>query len=164
MMDKETIIEALKLAKFKKDDVFYDLGCGNGQVLIEAAKMGAKATGFEISPYYYLLGQIRILFFKVFNINRSSVKSHIEVRFKNILDRDLDLAKADVVYCYLLPRLLNQINFHKGNRVISISFPIRKLKPIKTEIFKSHLIFIYSLSSRSVWRERSRFLSSSRRS
>jgi len=152
MMDKKVIVGALKLANLKKGDIFYDLGCGNGQVLIEAAKMGAKATGFEISPYYYLLSKIRVFFWKSFNILRClqafRIKSHIEIRFMNI--KKADLSKADVIYCYLLPKILNEINFRKNQRVVSIGFPVRKLKPIKTKIFKSHPIFIYSLSSRSV--------------
>lgn len=150
MMGRHTIIEALNLAKLKKGETFYYLGCGNGQVLIEAAKMGAKATGFEISPYYYLLTKIKIFFFKkTYHSNRSSVKSdtvcrnklNITVYFRDI--KNVNLLEADVVYCYLLPKILDKINFPKSQRIISIGFPIKKFKPTKTKIFKSHPIFLY---------------------
>ena len=59
MADKKVISEALRLAKLKKGEIFYDLGCGRGDVLIEAAKFGAKATGFEISPYYYIYVKLK---------------------------------------------------------------------------------------------------------
>jgi len=93
MAKPKTIMQALKLAKLKKGEVLYDLGCGNGQVLIEAAKMGAKAVGFEISPFYYWWVRIRTFGYP-----------DISVRFQNI--KTIDLKKADVVYCYLLPGFL----------------------------------------------------------
>ncbi|HEV3143784.1 MAG TPA: methyltransferase domain-containing protein, partial [Gemmataceae bacterium] len=41
----------LELAEVKKDDVVYDLGCGDGRIVVSAAKkFGCKATGFDIDP------------------------------------------------------------------------------------------------------------------
>ena len=130
MMDRKVIIGALKLAKVEKGDIFYDLGCGNGQVLIEAAKMGAKATGFEVSPYYYILSKWRTAKYK-----------NIEVKYRNI--NSIDLSKANVVYCYLLPKILNKILFKKGNRLVSIGFKVINKKPEKIIKVKSHSIFYY---------------------
>ena len=130
MMDRKVIIGALKLAKVEKGDIFYDLGCGNGQVLIEAAKMGAKATGFEVSPYYYLLSKWRTIKYK-----------NIQVKYRNI--NSIDLSQADIVYCYLLPKILNRIKFQKTNRIISIGFPIKKYQPIKITKIQGHNIFLY---------------------
>lgn len=142
MADKKIVRESLKAVGLKKGDIFYDLGCGKGDVLIEAEKMGAKAIGYEISPYYYIWAKIR-----------TSPKPNIEVRFKNILH--VDLSDADIVYCYLLPEFLKKLSpqFQKklkpGSRLISIGFPIKKssnfagAKIRDKYIFKNHKIYIY---------------------
>ena len=59
MADKKVIKKAIEISGLKKRDIFYDLGCGRGDVLIEAAKLGAKCTGIEISPYYYIYVKIK---------------------------------------------------------------------------------------------------------
>lgn len=151
MMDKKVIVKALRLSGLKKGDKFYDLGCGNGDVLIEAAKLGAKATGFEISPFYFLLAKVRIFFWRYKNLRYNSDRAYsvkkgknkleIKIYFRNIFKANL--SKADIVYCYLLPKILSKIKFHKNNRIISVGFPIKSFKPIRTKIIQNHIIFIY---------------------
>lgn len=154
---KEVIAKALQLAKIKKGDIFYDLGCGKGEVLVLAAGLGAKATGFEISPYYYLWSKSRAFFRRIWlksvNKIRSSGKSgQILVRFKNI--KSVDFSRADIVYCYLLPEFLEKLSpklrseLKKGARVISISFQITGLKLVRKAKVKDKTIYIYSASSR----------------
>ncbi|OGD56343.1 hypothetical protein A2V71_01325 [Candidatus Berkelbacteria bacterium RBG_13_40_8] len=145
--DRVIIRKALKLAKVKRGDVFYDLGCGNGDVLTEASKLGAKVTGFEISPYYYLLSKTKIFLFKQFAYKCSSIYNGIDVRLKNILN--VDLGKADVVYVYLLPKFLKELapKFKKElkpkARLISIGFPVKNLRLSKKILLKDRTIFIY---------------------
>lgn len=136
---KESIISsALKLVDLKKDEIFYELGSGSGDVLISAAKFNVNAIGFEISPHYYLYSKFRTLRYK-----------NIDIKFKNILD--VDLSKADVIYCYLLPNLLKKLapkfkkELKKSCRVISIGFPIDSLKLIKKIRINNHTIFIYKM-------------------
>ena len=136
--NKKVIRLSLKSAGLKRGEVFYDLGCGNGQVLIEATRFGAKATGYEISLYYYILAKLRTLRFK-----------NIEIRFKNI--KDADLSKADVVYCYLLPKILEELapkfkrELKSGSRLVSIGFPIIHAGAAKIEKHNvnGHKIFVY---------------------
>ncbi|MBM2821125.1 MAG: methyltransferase [Candidatus Berkelbacteria bacterium] len=135
MMDKKVIRTAFKLAGLKKGENFYDLGCGNGDVLIEAAKFGARAEGFEISPYYYLLAKIRTIKYK-----------NIKVYYRNI--NSIDISKVEAIYCYLLPKILTELqynlkNIKKNTRVISIGFPIDSLKLKRKEYFRGHNIYIY---------------------
>lgn len=136
MMDKIVIREALKLANLKKGEIFYDLGCGNGDVLIEAAKMGAKATGFEISPYYYIYAKLKTQAFK-----------NIKVKYRDI--NKVDFSKADVIYCYLLPEFLKKLaskfrkEMKKSSRLISVGFPIPMLKNEIVSSIDKHKIFIY---------------------
>src|SRR3989338_8043413 len=57
----EIIIDQLDL---KPGQVFYDLGCGDGRFLLEAEKRGAKAIGFEISPWAYCRAKINLAWHK----------------------------------------------------------------------------------------------------
>ena len=161
-MNRNVIRYALKQIDVKKNDIFYDLGCGNGDVLIEASKFGIKTTGFEISPYYYLLAKLHIFILlhfynlkilsKLCYCKRSPLGmrgySNIAIRYKNIFD--VDLGSADIIYCYLLPKLLVKLSpkfvreLKSTARVISIGFPIPKLKLIKKVHYRNHQIFIYS--------------------
>jgi cyclopropane fatty-acyl-phospholipid synthase-like methyltransferase len=136
-MEKVVIRQALKLANLKKGEIFYDLGCGNGNVLIEAAKMGAKAIGSEISPFYYLSAKVR-----------TSKYSNIKIFYKNVFN--VDFSKADVVYCYLMPEMLGKLapkfksELKAGSRLVSVGFPIKKMRKLRERNINSHKIFIYS--------------------
>lgn len=130
---------ALKLAKIKKGDVFYDLGCGNGDVLQEAAKFDVKVIGFEISPFYFLLSKFRTIYYP-----------NVDVYCRDITK--VDLTNADIIYCYLLPKFLKKLGakfkneLRPGVRVISISFPVKNLKPISRIKYKNHTIYLYKSS------------------
>ncbi len=135
--NRNVIREALKLVNIKKGEVFYELGSGNGDVLIAAAKLGAKAYGFEISPFYFYWSKFRTRKFKNIQIFQ---KSFYKINFK----------KAEVAYCYLLPNVLRDLtskfkDFKSGSRLISIGFPIKHSQAKKTEkhSINNHKIFIY---------------------
>lgn len=133
---KSIINSALKLADLKKRETFYELGSGSGDVLISAAKFNVHTIGFEISPFYYLYSKLRMLRYK-----------NIDIKFKNILD--VDLSYADVIYCYLLPKLLKKLapkfkhELKKNARIISIGFQIDSLKLFKKIRTNNHTIYIY---------------------
>lgn len=137
MADKQVIREALKLAGLEKGEIFYDLGSGNGDVLIEAAKMGARACGYEISPIYYLCAKAR-----------TSKYPKIKIAYKNIFN--VDLSKADIVYCYLMPEMLLKLvprfksELKAGSRLVSVGFPIKKMRKLRERKINSHKIFIYT--------------------
>lgn len=115
--NKNIVAKTLQLAVIKPGQIFFDLGCGNGQTLIEAQKLGLKAVGFEISPIYFLWAKLRTLPYK-----------NIEVRFQDI--RKVNLSKADVVYVYLLPEFLNKLTpkfkkeLRNKTKIISVGFKI----------------------------------------
>lgn len=153
-IDKKVIRKALELSNLKKNEIFYDLGCGKGDVLLFAAKIGAVTTGFEISPYYYIYSKIRVFYHNkrdgLYNKMCSSVKSRkIKVKFQNIYTTDL--SKVDVVYCYLLPKMMEKLalkfkkELRKNCRIISISFPIKNLELLKKAEFNNRKIFIYKI-------------------
>lgn len=138
----DIIKKALALVNLKKGEIFYELGCGTGEVLLEAQKFGAKAVGFEISPFYFLISKLRTWQYP-----------NIKVKFQNI--RRIDLRKADVVYVYLLPEFLEQLSpkfkkeLKKSSRLVSIGFPVSGLSNSRTFQINGRKIFIYPPSSRS---------------
>lgn len=152
MLNKNVIRQALKLAGLKKGEIFYDLGCGNGDMLIEAAKMGAKARGFEISPYYYVLAKIRTILWsqqipKIYSSTKKGLLERVRVKYANVYNADL--SKANIVYCYLMPEMLSKLTlkFKKelkaGSRLVSVGFPIKALKNGTEYHINTRKVFIY---------------------
>jgi len=150
---KEIIQKALKTAKLKPGEILYDLGCGNGDVLIEAENIGAKAIGYEISPFYYLWAKMRIFIWrKMYTSSRWSGKSgtvngRMKIIFQNMVN--VNLSKADVVYCYLMPSTLEKLTskfqkeLKKTARLISIDFQIKNMHLIDKLKVQNHTIYLY---------------------
>src|SRR5947209_5293799 len=90
---QEVVDKMVDLAAVKKGDVVYDLGSGDGRIVITAAKKGARAVGFEIDPD--LIKESRE------NIRKAGVEKLAEIRQQDILT--VDLSGATVVTMYLLP-------------------------------------------------------------
>jgi SAM-dependent methyltransferase len=105
----------IDLAGVKPGDLVYDLGSGDGRIVITAAKKGAKAIGFEIDGD--LVGESRA------NIEKAGVEALAEIRHQDILT--VDFSAASVVTMYLLPdvnlqlkpKLLSQLK--PGARIVS---------------------------------------------
>lgn len=116
----------LELAEVDDQDVVYDLGCGNGIIVVSAALKGAKATGFDVDPQRIRESQA--------NIKKNNVGDKAKVVQKDIFT--LDLSDANVVTLYLLPslnvRLIPQLEKLKpGAKIVSHDFDMRGIKPKK---------------------------------
>lgn len=116
----------IQVAKLKPKETVYDLGCGDGRLLIAAEKkVKVQTFGFEIAPLVYLLAQLRKL------ISGSNVKIFFKSLFK------ANLRKANVIFCYLIPSVMPDLakkikkECKKGTRIISNTFHIPELKPYK---------------------------------
>ena len=83
----------IDLAGVKPGDLVYDLGSGDGRIVIAAAKKGAKSVGFEIDGD--LVGESRA------NLKKAGVEALAEIRHQDILI--VDFSDATVVTMYLLP-------------------------------------------------------------
>jgi uncharacterized protein (TIGR03000 family) len=127
------VVEAmLKLGKVGKDDVVYDLGCGDGRIPVTAvAKYGAKrGVGIDLDPQ-------RIKESKE-NARRAGVEGKVEFRQADVL-KLADLGDASVVTLYLgedINRQLEPIlrkSLKPGSRVVSHRFLIGDWKPDRTE-------------------------------
>ena len=129
----------IELAGVKKGDVVYDLGSGDGRIVIAAAKIGARAVGFDIDPD--LVAESRA------NVKKAGVQESAEIRHQDILT--VDLSPASVVTMYLLPdvnlklkpNLLSQLK--PGSRVVSHSFDMGDWKPDKVERVDGRTIYLW---------------------
>lgn len=118
------------LKYIKKGDVVYDLGAGDGRVLIEALKGGAgKAKGWEIEPHVWVKGLI--------NIHRAKMQKNIEWHMGDMWRADL--SRADVVFVYQLKRYSDRFakkcrkEMRPGSLVIANTYPINKLGKAKRD-------------------------------
>ncbi len=120
----------LRMAEITKDDVVYDLGSGDGRIVITAAKKyGARGVGFEIDEY--LLEEARE------NAREAGVSHLVEFRNQDLMTADL--SPATIVTLYLLPeanlmlrpRLLSQLRI--GARVVSHNYDMGDWEPLRIE-------------------------------
>ena len=127
---QEVVDRMLELAQITRNDVVYDLGSGDGRIVITAAaKYGAKAVGVEIDPS--LVRRSRA------NIKEAGVEHLVEIREEDI--RNVDLSPASVLTLYLYPganlrlRSMIQDQLKPGARVVSHQFAMGTWKPERVE-------------------------------
>ncbi|MGZ8434374.1 MAG: class I SAM-dependent methyltransferase [Candidatus Binatia bacterium] len=142
---QEVVDKMIELARVNKGDTVYDLGSGDGRIVITAAKKGAKAVGFEIDGD--LVKQSRD------NIRKAGVQDQAEIRQQDILT--VDLSAASVVTMYLLPdvnlklkpNLLSQLK--PGSRVVSHAFDMGDWKPDRTERVDGRTLYLWTIPAKS---------------
>ena len=136
----ERIVKALQLANLRPDEVLYDLGAGDGRVLLSAARdFGARAVGIEVGPVQCALIWLRA--------RASGLGNKVKVRWANFYKADL--SGADVVFVYatskevmkLAPHLERQMK--RGARLVSISADFPEWEPQQFD--DRGLIFVYEM-------------------
>jgi ribosomal protein L11 methylase PrmA len=138
----EAVVEAmLQVANVGKDDIVYDLGCGDGRIPVTAArKYGARGIGIDIDPQ------------RIAEANENVKKNKVEDKVK-IIQGDLfqqDLSQATVVTLYLLPslnlRLIPKLNsqLKPGTRIVSHSFDMGSAKPIETLNVNGRTVYFWT--------------------
>jgi protein-L-isoaspartate O-methyltransferase len=127
---QEVVDRMLQMAEVKKTDVVYDLGSGDGRLVITAAKRyGARGVGIDIDPA--LITQSRA------NARKEGVENLVEFRQQDALT--VDVSPASVVTLYLLsganlklrPTLQKQLK--PGSRIVSHQFGMGDWVPTRTE-------------------------------
>ena len=117
----------LEMAEIKTGDVLYDLGCGDGRIVVTAAKRyGIKAFGFDIDPK-----RVRE---SLANVKSNKVEHLVTIKQVDIFT--LDLREVNVVTLYLLPelnvKLMPQLaQLKPGSRIVSHDFDMRGAKPVQ---------------------------------
>ena len=139
------VVEAmLGLAGVKQNDLLYDLGCGDGRIVVTAAKQhGCHAVGFDIDP--------KRIQASLENVKKNQVEKLVQIKQQDIFE--LDLSKATVITLYLLPglnvRLIPQLEKLKpGSRIVSHDFDMKGVKPDKVITVKAggreHTVYLWT--------------------
>jgi precorrin-6B methylase 2 len=139
----QPVVEAmLKLAGVHRGDVLYDLGSGDGRIVVTAAKeYGVRGTGIDINPE------------RIAEANENAQKAGVTnlVRFRNEDLFEADIKDASVVTLYLLtslniklrPKLLHDLK--PGTRVVSQTFDMGDWRPEKEEEVDGHRIYLWRI-------------------
>jgi len=142
----DVVARMLALARVGPEDVVYDLGCGDGRILIAAAKnYGCRAVGFD-------LDRLRVAEARA-HADREGLADRVTVEQKDVLK--VDLRAAAVVTIYLSPelnrRLIPQLEqLPPGARIVSHNFGIGDFAPDQTvrmtsrEDHQEHLIYLWT--------------------
>jgi SAM-dependent methyltransferase len=141
---QEVVDKMIEMAGVKKGDVVYDMGSGDGRIVIAAAKKGARAVGFEIDGD--LVKESRE------NIRKAGVEKLAEIRHQDILT--VDFSPATVVTMYLLPDVNMQLKpklqkqLKPGSRIVSHSFDLGDWKPDRTERVDGRTIYLWNIPAK----------------
>lgn len=138
--DPDRIRKALKSANLQPNELLYDLGAGDGRVLLIAAQeFGAKTVGIEVGPVQCALIWLRIV--------GSGLGKKIQLKWGNYFKTDV--SQADVVFIYATSREVQRLapylekQMKRGSRLVSISADFPEWEP---SAFDEHdLFFIYSM-------------------
>ena len=147
---QEVVDRMLEMAEVRPTDVVYDLGSGDGRIVITAAKRyGARGVGFELDEKLVRRAQD--------NARRAGVTSLVEFRQQDVMT--VDLSPATVVTLYLLqdvnlklrPIILSQLPL--GARVVSHKFHMGDWRPDRTEKIQAtsgdvHTLYLWRIASR----------------
>lgn len=137
----EAVVEKmLDLANVGPGDVVYDLGCGDGRIVIAAAKRGARGLGVDIDPQ-----RIRE---SIANAETAGVSDKAKFVTQDLFA--LDLGEATVVTMYLLtsvnmklrPKLLD---LEPGTRIVSHAFDLGDWRPEKTEQVGGSTVYYWTV-------------------
>lgn len=140
---RQNVVEAmLSLAKVKKDDVVYDLGCGDGRIVITSAKLyGTKGVGIDIDPQ------------RIKEANENATKENVAEQV-SFIEGDLfkqDFSKATVVTLYLLPEINERLRpillkqLKPGTRIVSHAFRMGNWKPEQEITIDNTMIYLWTV-------------------
>jgi SAM-dependent methyltransferase len=142
----DVVAKMLNMAGVKKDDVIYDLGCGDGRIVVLAARrFGCRGAGYDIDPQRVKES--------LENVARNGVGSLVKIEQEDIFT--LDLSGASVITLYLLPdmnlRLVPQLEKLKpGSRIVTQDYGIGGYEPDQSIYFLSnednahHTVMLYT--------------------
>ena len=138
---RQTVVEGmLRLARVTPDDVVYDLGSGDGRIVVIAAqKFGARGVGIELDP-------------KLVALSRELAAESVVGDRVTFVEGDLfttNIAPATVVTLYLSeslnldlePKLRNELR--KGSRIVSHQFRMGRWQPDETRVVEGEELFLW---------------------
>jgi SAM-dependent methyltransferase len=138
----------LEMAEIKKGDIVYDLGCGDGRIVVTAAKKyGVKAIGVDIDPQRIKEAQE--------NVRSNGVAQLVTIKQADIFE--LDFSDATVVTLYLLPQLNVRLmpklaKLKPGTRIVSNDFDMKGAKPREVVNMPGHYEQDYGDIQRTIYK------------
>lgn len=139
---REVVDAMLQVANVGKDDIVYDLGCGDGRIVITAAqKLGARGVGIDINPE-------RIKEAKE-DAQKANVTDRVQFRQDDLFETDIH--EATVVTLYLLttlnlrlkPKLMRDLK--PGTRIVSHAFAMGDWKPEKELDVNGRKVYFWTI-------------------
>jgi len=132
--------EMLTMAEVGPDDLVYDLGCGDGRIIVTAARRyGARAVGIELDPLRFLWCQMLITVL--------GLRDRVRIVYGDFFKQEL--SDASVVTCYLLRDTNKKLQgkfkreLNPEARVVSNYFPFPGLQLIGED--KEEKLYLYNL-------------------
>ncbi len=149
-LSRKPIKKILSFGGLSSNDVFFDLGCGDGRILIPSLLNFnvSRAVGYEIAPWPYLKSLFLIKYKQI---------ERIELFRKNFLEEDF--REATFIYLYLFPKLVNKIAYKIASgkmyntKILCVEFPIDLNKHNEFKLLKSGkidglMVYLYVLKPR----------------
>ncbi len=138
----EVVRAMLRMANVKKGDVVYDLGCGDGRIVIAAAQLfGVRGVGIDIDPER--IKEARE------NAKKAGVEKLVQFRTEDLFEADFH--DATVVTLYLLERLNEKLrpkllsDLKPGSRIVSHAFGMGDWPPEQTEDVDGRMIYMWTV-------------------
>src|SRR5215208_2776269 len=137
--DEPVVASMLRLGNVTADDVLYDLGCGDGRIVIAAAKKGARAVGVDVD--------LQRIHECLENANKAGVRHRAKFLRESFFD--VDLRAATVVTLYLLPAINARLRpkllweLKPGTRVVSNYFDMGDWKPDATLSVHHRVLYLW---------------------
>lgn len=132
-----------KFVKIKESDILYDLGSGDGTLLITAAKeFGAKAVGIEIDPLRIWISRLLVF--------ANGLSKKVKIDRKNFFDADIK--NATVLFMYLIPKTLAKLKpklldeLKPGTKIVTFVYKI-DLPVVQQDL--NNEIYLYEIPKKS---------------
>jgi ribosomal protein L11 methylase PrmA len=144
----EEVVEAmLQVANVTKNDVVYDLGCGDGRIPVTAAKKyGARGVCIDIDPQRIKEANE--------NVAKNNVGDKVRVLNADLFDSSTNISEATVVTLYLLPSLNVKLmpklmkELKPGTRIVSHAFDMGDWKPEKELDVNGRKVYFWTIPKR----------------
>lgn len=131
----------IEFARLKKQDVIYDLGCGDARIITKAAPKVKKATGIEIDPIRFLISWMKIKMLRLKNV---------KIIFADIFKTNFE--DADVIFLFLRQKANDKLQkkflqeLKPGARIVSHYWIFKGWNPIKQD--KRLKVYLYRFKTK----------------
>jgi SAM-dependent methyltransferase len=141
---QHVVVQLLELAGVRKGDVVYDLGCGDGRIVIAAARLGATGVGIDIDPQRIKESQE--------NANAAGVADRVSFRNEDLFQANISDATVVTLFLWpevnlkLRPKLLHDLK--PGTRVVSYYWSMGEWTPEREIQIEGHSIFLWTIPAK----------------